>query len=158
MDVFNKTIIPLALVGYEMIVANSYPTRTRGIIINYYYTLYIVQQKLERKNTKDMDYNNSSWRFRPWGSRVVALSIKCDSLPLRTESREEWIFSSGTNSFSVWEWSEWEIKCPETTLGLDLMLVLSTAHLCSLNLYWRTVIIIIIVMLHSGGQRDTGYE
>ena len=31
--VFNKTIIPLALVGYEMIIANSYPTRTRGIIV-----------------------------------------------------------------------------------------------------------------------------
>ena len=31
---FNKTIIPLALVGYEMIIANSYPTRTRGIIVN----------------------------------------------------------------------------------------------------------------------------
>ena len=38
--VFNKTIIPLALVGYEMIIANgarlttiSYPTRARGIIV-----------------------------------------------------------------------------------------------------------------------------
>ena len=42
--VFNKTIIPLALVGYEMISANEalraslatttkYPTRTRGLII-----------------------------------------------------------------------------------------------------------------------------
>ena len=42
-SVFNKTIIPLALVGYEMIIANStlrtsltttisYPARTRGII------------------------------------------------------------------------------------------------------------------------------
>ena len=30
--VFNKTIIPLALVGYEMIIANSYPTRACGII------------------------------------------------------------------------------------------------------------------------------
>ena len=49
------------------------------------------------KNTKDMNYNNSSRRFRPWGSRVMALSIKCDSLALRTESREEWIFSSGIN-------------------------------------------------------------
>ena len=29
---FNKTIIPLALVGYEMIIANSYPTCARGII------------------------------------------------------------------------------------------------------------------------------
>ena len=40
MGVFNKTIIPLALVGYEIIIANSlsimsYPTRPRGIIINY---------------------------------------------------------------------------------------------------------------------------
>ena len=35
MGVFNKTIIPLALVGYEMIIVNSYPTRTRGIIFNY---------------------------------------------------------------------------------------------------------------------------
>ena len=33
--VFNKTIIPLALVGYEMIIANSYPTRTRGIVVKY---------------------------------------------------------------------------------------------------------------------------
>ena len=33
--VFNKTIIPLALVGCEMIIANSYPMRTRGIIVNY---------------------------------------------------------------------------------------------------------------------------
>ena len=31
--VFNKTIIPLALVGYEMIIANSYPTSTHGIIV-----------------------------------------------------------------------------------------------------------------------------
>ena len=43
MGVFNKTIIPFTVVGYEMIIANearrlstiSYPTRTRGIIVNY---------------------------------------------------------------------------------------------------------------------------
>ena len=28
-------IIPLALVGYGMIIANSYPTRTCGIIVKY---------------------------------------------------------------------------------------------------------------------------
>ena len=48
--IFNKTIIPLALVGYEMIMANSalraslamysvsitsYPMRARGIIVKY---------------------------------------------------------------------------------------------------------------------------
>ena len=34
-SVFNKTIIPLALghVGYEMIIANSFPMRAHGIII-----------------------------------------------------------------------------------------------------------------------------
>ena len=38
--VFNKTIIPLALVGYEMIISIiSYPTRARGIIVNYYTTV-----------------------------------------------------------------------------------------------------------------------
>ena len=67
----------------------------------------------------------------------MALSIKCDSLALRTESREEWIFSSGINSMSVWEWLEWERKCLETVVGLDLMLVLPTARLCSLNLSLR---------------------
>ena len=35
--VLNKTIIPLALVGYEKIIANSYPTRrVREIIVNHY--------------------------------------------------------------------------------------------------------------------------
>ena len=49
MGVFNKTVIPLALVGYEMIIANrryaprwlsiiSYPTRSRGIIVKYVIT------------------------------------------------------------------------------------------------------------------------
>ena len=31
--VFNKTINPL--VEYEMIIANSYPTRARGVIVKY---------------------------------------------------------------------------------------------------------------------------
>ena len=34
--VFNKKIIALALLGNEMIIANSYPTRTRGIIVKYH--------------------------------------------------------------------------------------------------------------------------
>ena len=59
MGVFNKTIIPLALVGYEMIIANSalrtslpstiwYPTRTRGIIVNYK-TVHLEQLKGMRR-------------------------------------------------------------------------------------------------------------
>ena len=40
--VFNKTIIPLALVGYEMIITNSYSTHTRGIIVNHNYLIYDV--------------------------------------------------------------------------------------------------------------------
>ena len=47
----------------------------------------------EKKNDEDMDYSNSSLRFRPLGSRVMALSIKYHSLALRTESREECEFS-----------------------------------------------------------------
>ena len=31
--VFNKTVIPLVLVGYVMIIADPYQTRTRGIIV-----------------------------------------------------------------------------------------------------------------------------
>ena len=47
---------------------------------------YDIEKK--RKTNKDMDYNNLSRRFRPLGSRVMSLSIKCVSLALRTESRE----------------------------------------------------------------------
>ena len=36
-------------------------------------------------------------RFELLGSRVMALSIKCDSLTLRTESREECQCESGQN-------------------------------------------------------------
>ena len=43
--------------------------------------------KKKRETNKNIDYNNSSRRFRPLGSRVMALSIKCDSLALRTEGR-----------------------------------------------------------------------
>ena len=42
---FNKTIIPLALVRYEMIIANSYPTRTRGIIVNYIFGIQLIQKR-----------------------------------------------------------------------------------------------------------------
>ena len=51
MGVFNKTIIPLALFVYEVILANeaprwlsvvSYPKRARGIIVNYINGIYIV--------------------------------------------------------------------------------------------------------------------
>ena len=107
-------------------------------------------QKLERKNNKDMDYNNSSGRLRPWGSRIIALSIKCDSLALRTESREEWIFSSGINSMSVWEWLEWKRRCSETVVGFDLKLVLSTARLCWLNLSLRRSLVSPIYCNYNG--------
>ena len=40
----------------------------------------------KRKTNKDMDYNDSSRQFRPLGSRVMALPIKCDYLALRTSN------------------------------------------------------------------------
>ena len=42
---FNKTIIPLTLVGYEMIIANLYPTRAHGIIVKY--TVYLREKQLQ---------------------------------------------------------------------------------------------------------------
>ena len=45
--VFSKTI-PLALVGYMMIIANSYPTRTRGIIVEY--TKQVIPCKMKQKH------------------------------------------------------------------------------------------------------------
>ena len=44
--------------------------------------------KKNRKTSKDTDYT-SLRQFRPLGLRVMAFSIKCDSLALRTGSREE---------------------------------------------------------------------
>ena len=38
--VLNKTIIPLVVVGYDMIIANSNLTRTHGIIVNHYHYRY----------------------------------------------------------------------------------------------------------------------
>ena len=38
---------------------------------------------------------------------------------------------------TVWEWSESVRKCLETVVDLDLMLVVSTGRLCSLNLSLR---------------------
>ena len=91
-----------------------------------YYT-HKKKNTAKRKNNKDMDF--------------MALSIKCDSLALRTESSEEWLFSSGINCMSVCEWLEWERKCSISVVGLDLMLVLSTARLCSLNLSLRSCLV-----------------
>ena len=45
--VFNKTIIPLVLVGYEMIIANSHPTGTCGIIV-YYNSVITTQTTLKK--------------------------------------------------------------------------------------------------------------
>ena len=39
--------------------------------------------KENKKTNKDID-NNLSRCFRPFGSRVMVLSIKCDSLTLQT--------------------------------------------------------------------------
>ena len=64
---------------------------------------------LQQEQKSAPDYNNSSRRFRPWGSRVMALSIKCDSLAC-----EEKIFSSGINCIIVlWSDSLLRIKLPK---------------------------------------------
>ena len=58
---FTKTIIPFALVGYEVIITNSryalvgyfitsYPTRTHGIIVKYQYPYIPLQTKYYTAN------------------------------------------------------------------------------------------------------------
>ena len=72
--VFNKTIITLALVGYEMIFANSYPAHTRGI------TREFTQRKRrrwrERQKAIGLDKQNNNFarasRFLVHFSAVVA--------------------------------------------------------------------------------------
>ena len=45
LGIFNKTIIiPLALVGYEMIIANSYPTRACRILLNRHHTSNTIER------------------------------------------------------------------------------------------------------------------
>ena len=56
-SVFNKTIILLALVGYQRIIANSYPTRAHGIIVKYmlqrsFSLLPFLQHKTVKTNDK----------------------------------------------------------------------------------------------------------
>ena len=53
LGVFNETIIPLALVGYEIVKASSYPTRARGIIVKY--VIYISPQKSNSKKCDVVD-------------------------------------------------------------------------------------------------------
>ena len=87
------------------------------VLLSIFFRWRTSQQKLFKRERKLQGYIYNSCRgFRPLGSRVIALSIKCDSLALRTKSCEEWIFSS-------------EINCMETVVGLELMLVLSTGRL-----------------------------
>ena len=61
MGVFVKTIIPLALVGYEMIITNSYPTCTRGVIV--------------KENTMDTIASSFPWSIKLW----VATLVECNS-------------------------------------------------------------------------------
>ena len=53
-------------------------------------TYNIKNKKTNKDISWDIGYNNSSRQFRPLGSRVIASSIKCDSLDLRTEGRRGW--------------------------------------------------------------------
>ena len=87
MEAFNKTIIPLTLVGYEMIIANSalraslatiisYPTRTRGIIVNYFSDVIPLCIRL----------------YTP---EAFAVSIKCHMIMIILHHRRNSLFSWG---------------------------------------------------------------
>ena len=71
-------IIPLALVGYEMIIANSYPKHTRGIIVKYI-TTSSAEFILRRQ-----------WQFRGWHLSLVccALQLLHFWLPIKAQNPE----------------------------------------------------------------------
>ena len=75
--------------------------------------------------------------FKPWGSKVPPKSIIKDSLAFLIESREEWISSSGISCVSVVVVRMREKLFRNSGIGLDLMLVLSTERLSSLNMSLR---------------------
>ena len=69
----NKTIIPLALVGYEMIIVNSaprwltiisYPTRARGIIVKYTPLLTLSKHKGENVHNNPQEMKITYCRGR----------------------------------------------------------------------------------------------
>ena len=68
--VFNKTVIPLALVGYEKVIANSalrisHPTRAHGIIVNKHIQLFFYLSRLYfvNKNYYCLDKDTVGFAF-----------------------------------------------------------------------------------------------
>ena len=61
LGVFNKTIIPHALVGYEIVIANSYPMCARGIIVKYLYS----------SHSPDRAKDQKPWQVRILGKRKL---------------------------------------------------------------------------------------
>ena len=75
LGVFNKTFILLMLVGYEMIIANSYPMHTHGIIVKYtveikkYYILgsvYSENHSTDTRRTEPSTYIHTTKSFDSW--------------------------------------------------------------------------------------------
>ena len=131
-----KKLFQSAMEFLQIATASRFITNCDGQLLQIA-TAFLLQSATRFITNCNWYYKGRWFNITNCDSAVTALPIKFDSLALRTESREEWIFSSGINCMSVWEWLEWERKCSETVVGLDLMLVLSTARLCSLNLSFR---------------------
>ena len=145
-----KKLLQSAMEFLQIATASRFITNCDGQLLQIA-TAFLLQSATRFITNCDRYYKARWFNITNCDSAVTALPIKCDSLALQTESREEWIFSSGINCMSVWEWLEWERKCSETVVGLDLMLVLSTARLCSLNLsfgrrYFSFVVFVLYVI------------
>ena len=84
--VFNKTIIPIALVGDEMVISNSYPMRTRGIIVKYY---------IESERAKPYVNNiNNKLYLLPLAIRITVI------LQQKFETHDVTICNNKTRSFT----------------------------------------------------------
>ena len=90
MGVFNITIIPLALVGYKMIIANSYPTRTRGIIVNYenMLALFTVLRTVPKNIARTAKIQLNGWHLLIEESMLDLKSLQILNLPRKQPNED----------------------------------------------------------------------
>ena len=96
--IFNKTITPLALVGYEMITANSYPTRAREIIVKMVSAEHSSNNGKDKVTKKPSKHNNilnkgkknlSRLKLSSW-PRERKLNFKLSIFPMKRTFRVSW--------------------------------------------------------------------
>ena len=108
-DVINKTIILLTLVGYEMIIANSYPTPRHGIIVKY-------TVKIKKDYSLGFVYSKNSILQTPEEQSQVHTYIHT------TKSFDSWLLSSASTT-TLAKWDTISFLKGATTNGICVAIV-----------------------------------